>query len=140
MQERPRVLLLGDDAPRLAPLRQTLSRSARLTSADDLPHALSLLASSAFDVVFCDGRFYCGTWREALERIGAVYPELPVIIVSRPSEQKAEGLVAIVDEWSDVVAAGGFDLLPSVHNEPAALALLEHAVASGEGRALRSRA
>jgi DNA-binding NtrC family response regulator len=133
MQERPRVLLLGDDALRLAPLRQTLSRSARVGSAEDLPHALSLLARGAFDVVFCDERFYCGTWREALERIAAIYPELPVIVVSRASDPEA-------GEWAEVVAAGAFDLLPSVRNEPATLALLEHAVASGEGRALRSRA
>ena len=133
MIERPRVLLLGDDEFRLAPLRQTLSRSARLASAEDLPHALSLLARGSFDVVFCDGRFYCGTWREALERIGTIYPGLPVIVVSQTSDQEA-------DEWAEVVATGAFDLLPSVRNEPATLALLEHAVASGEGRALRSRA
>ena len=131
--ERLRVLLLGDDTIRLAPLRQTLSRSAQLTAAEDLPHALSLLARVAFDVVFCDGRFYCGTWREALERIGTIYPELPVIVVSQANDQEA-------DEWAEVVAAGGFDLLPSASNERATLALLEHAVASSEGRALRSRA
>ena len=68
-----------------------------------------------------------------LERIGTIYPELPVIVVSQTSDQEA-------DEWAEVVAAGAFDLLPSVRNEPATLALLEHAVASGEGRALRSRA
>ena len=47
MKERLRVLLLGDDEFRLAPLRQTLSRSARLASAEDLPRGPAARAQPA---------------------------------------------------------------------------------------------
>ena len=135
MRERPRVLLVGDDEARMTHLRDALGRCAHVTQAEDIPQALSLLSQRGFEAVFCDWRFHCGTWREALERIGALYPDLPVVVVSQ-----THGIEEGIDEWAQVVAAGAFDLLLSARSESAALSLLEHALASGEARAMRATA
>ena len=133
MREKPKVLLIGDDVVRMVRLREILRRAARVVSVEDLPEALEQLARGEFETVFADWRFHCGTWREAVERLGALYPDLPVVVVSQ-----TEGIEEGMQEWIEVVGAGAFDLLLSACNETAALMLLEHAVASGEARALRA--
>ena len=135
MREAPRVLLLGDETSGTGPWRRILSRQSRVVCAEDIPEALSLLAEEAYDAVFCDWRFHCGTWREAVERIGALYPELPVVVVSQ-----SDGIAEGIQEWAAVVEAGALDLLGWPLDEFAARSLLEHAVASGEARALRAHA
>ncbi|HEY7678950.1 MAG TPA: response regulator [Terriglobia bacterium] len=135
MREQPKILLVGDDEPRMTHLRATLSRAARVTQAEDLPQALSLLAADSFGAVFCDWRFHCGTWRDALARSRELYPDLPVVVVSQTN-----GVEEGIDEWAQVVEAGAFDLLLSARSESTALSLLEHAVASGEARAIRASA
>jgi DNA-binding NtrC family response regulator len=119
----------------MALLRETLNRFAQVMQAEDIPQALGVLAQRSFEAVFCDWRFHCGTWREALERINELYPDLPVVVVSGTN-----GIEEGIDEWAEVVEAGAFDLLLSVRSESAAVSLLEHAVASGEARAMRATA
>ena len=133
MKERPMVLVIGDAGERTAQLRAIFSRSARVMQAEDLPQALELLAQQDYEAVFVDWRYHCGTWRDALQRLEALYPELPVIVISQTS-----GIEEGIQEWAEVVGAGAFDLLLSVYNEPAAWSLLEHAVASGQARAMRA--
>ena len=116
-------------------LRDTLSRAAQVAQAEDIPQALSLLAQRPFEAVFCDWRFHCGTWRDALKRIGELYRDLPIVVVSQTN-----GIEEGIDEWAEVIEAGAFDLLLSVRSESAAVSLLEHAVASGEARAMRATA
>jgi len=128
-------MLLGSDAVRVTPLRQILRPYANETFAEDLPAALSLLAGNTYEVVFCDWRFHCGTWREALEKLQSLYPELPVIVVNQTAGTE-EGM----RECVEVLEAGAFDLLFSPLHVPTVLFLLEHAVASGEARALRAGA
>lgn len=135
MRAQPRVLLVGDGEGRMVPLRETLGRVAQVRQAEDIPQALGALAERGFEAVFCDWRFHCGTWREALERIGELYPDLPVVVVSG-----SNGIEEGIDEWAEVVEAGAFDLLLSIRNEAATLSVLEHAIASGEARAMRAGA
>ena len=135
MRQRPNVLLIGDDDARMAKWRETLGRAARLAQAEDLPQALQMLARSGYEAVFVDWRFHCGTWREALRLVGAIYPDLPLIVISR-----SDGIEQGIEEWIEVLEAGAFDLLLSIHNEFATLSLLEQAVASSEARALRATA
>ena len=135
MREQPRVLLVGDDEARMTSLRETFSRVAQVMLAEDIPQALGLLAQRPVEVAFCDWRFHCGTWREALKRLGELYPDLPIVVVSQTN-----GIEEGIDEWAEVIEAGAFDLLLSVRSESAAVSLLEHAVASGEARAMRATA
>ena len=135
MREQPRVLLVGDDEARMTSLRETLSRVGKVMQAEDIPQALGALAQRSFEAVFCDWRFHCGTWRDALQRIGELYPDLPIVVVSQTS-----GIEEGIDEWAEVIEAGAFDLLLSVRSESAVVSLLEHAVASGEARAMRATA
>jgi len=114
-------------------LREILRRGARVVRVEDIPQALEQLAAEPFAAAFADWSFHGGTWREALERLGALYPELPVVVVSRTN-----GIEEGIQEWAEVVAAGAFDLLLSVRNEAAVLSILAHAVASSEARALRA--
>jgi hypothetical protein len=45
MKERPNVLLLSSDERQMAGLRRVFASHAKVTCAEDLPHALSLLAN-----------------------------------------------------------------------------------------------
>ena len=125
--------------PHTAADRARMLGALGLTSVDqlfeDIPQALHRLAQDDYEAVFTDWRFHCGTWREALQQVGGLYPDLPVIVIS-----PVEGLEQGMREWVDVVEAGAFDLLLSPRSESAALSLLEHAVASGEARAMRATA
>ena len=132
MRQKPNVLLIGDDDARMAKWRETFERSARVAQAEDLPQALQQLARADYETVFADWRFHCGTWREALKSIGELYPDFPVIVISR-----SDGMEQGIQEWMEVVEAGGFDLLLASDHQSAALSLLEHAVATSEARALR---
>jgi DNA-binding NtrC family response regulator len=134
MRELPAVLVIGDDVDRLTRLREILRRGAVVSQAEDLPQALSRMARERFDVAFTDWQFHCGTWRDVLQKLHALYPDLPVIVVSQTTRID-EG----IREWAEAVSAGAFDLLLSA-NSASALLLLEHAVASGDARALRATA
>ena len=133
MRQRPNVLLIGDDDARMAKWRETIGRAGCVSQAEDLPQALQQLARNNYDAVGVDWRFHCGTWREALQLVGAIYPDLPVIVISR-SDDTEQG----IQEWREAVEAGAFDLLVASDHPSAVLSLLEHAVASGEARALRA--
>lgn len=133
MRESRKVLLLGSDNPRMARLSEILSRHAKVARAEDIPEGLGLLARGAYEAVFCDGRFHCGTWQEALETIQALYPELPIVIVSQTN-----GTDEGIREWTEVLYAGAFDLLLAPSNEYSVVTVMEHALASGEARALRA--
>ena len=133
MKHRPNILLLGDDAARMARMRETLSRTARVARAEDIPQALQRLAANDFETVFSDWRFHCGTWRDALKSIGELYPDMPVIVVG-----DSDGLKRGSPEWMEAIEAGAFDLLPPNHRDFEALSLLEQAVASAQARAMRA--
>ena len=133
MRQRPNVLLIGDDDARMAKWRETLGRAARLAQAEDLPQALQMLARSGYEAVFVEWRFHCGTWREALQLLGAIYPDLPVIVISR-----SDGMEQEIQEWKEVIAAGAFDLLLASDHQSAALSVLEQAVATSEARTLHA--
>jgi DNA-binding NtrC family response regulator len=133
MRQRPNILLIGDDAARMARLRETLSRAACVAQAEDLPQALKRLAMEDYETVFADWSFHCGTWREALQSIGELYPDLPVIVLGHSDDLNPHSR-----QWQEVVAAGAFDLLPAGHREFEILSLLEHALASAQARAMRA--
>lgn len=133
MRQRPNILLIGDDAARMTQLRETLSRTALVAQAEDLQQALKRLARDDYETVLVDWSFHCGTWREALQSIEELYPDLPVIVISN-----SNGLGSRGGEWQEVVAAGAFDLLPAGCRKFEILSLVEHAVASAQARAMRA--
>jgi DNA-binding NtrC family response regulator len=135
MRPLPNILLIGDDTLEMRHLRTIFSRAARVAQAEDLPDAFQKLAAMDYDMVIADWSFHCGTWQAALRQIRAVYPALPVIVLSR-----AEGLEQSMREWVSVVEEGAFDVLAPRITESAAMALMEHAVATGEARAMRATA
>jgi DNA-binding NtrC family response regulator len=86
-----------------------------------------------FDAVLCEREFPEGNWREALQELQARRVASPAIVVSQTS-----GADEGIEEWADVLEAGAFDLLLAPSREYSVLAMLEHAVASGQARALRA--
>ena len=135
MRQLPNILLIGDDTLEMRQLRAIFSRAARVAQAEDLPHAFQRLAAIDYDVIIVDWSFHCGTWQDALRQIRPIYPALPVIVLSR-----SEGLEQGMREWVTVVEEGAFDVLAPRITESAAMALMEHAVATGEARAMRATA
>ena len=135
MRQPPSILLIGDDTARMARMREILSRTARVTQAEDLPQALKRLALDDYEAVFADWRFYFGTWKDALQQISELYPGLPVIVISDPGGMERGSL-----QWREAIAAGAFDLLPSDCGEFELLSLAEQAVASARARALLATA
>ena len=130
---RVNILLLGGDQPALRSLNNTLRLRAKITLAEDLPQALEKLASEEIQAVFCAACFHCGSWVEALETIGFLYPALPVIVVSEAVQSSL-----LAEQRPQMYAAGAFDLLLDPLNESSTMFLLEHALATGEARAWRA--
>ncbi len=124
-----KVLLLAGSDPGTVLLKEILAKHAELSSASDIPEMLSLLAQDGCDVLFCDWRFPMGSWRDAVEAIQNWNPELPVIVICRTGKER---------EWREVIEAGAFDLVTEFYPERAVLSVLEHALASRDGRAFRT--
>ena len=123
--ERLRILLLSGEENNTELLRESLAQHVELEYAWTLPEMLGLLEDHDFDVVVCDKSFRGGTWEDALEAVRRFHPEIPTIIVSRLGDEQ---------EWIEVLEAGAFDLLAAPYCERAVLSVLEHAVASYQGR------
>ena len=129
MDERRKVLLLSGSDPGTILLQEILAKHVDIASASDIPEMLSLLAEETCDVLFCDWRFALGTWRDVVEGIQVQYPELPVIVVYRTGGER---------EWREVLEANAFDLLTEPYCERAVLTVLEHALVTRDGRAMRT--
>ena len=131
MNTKPQVLLVsGGEA---TGLKDILRRRADLAEAADIPEMVQELKSRKFDVIVCEQEFSEGTWREALRELQARRVAAPAIVVSQTS-----GVDEGIEEWADVLEAGASDLLLAPSREYSVLAMLEHAVASGQARALRA--
>lgn len=128
---RRKVLLLHSSDPGTSLLKEILSRHVDVTCACDIPGMLSLLAETSCDLLFCDWRFAMGTWRDVVEGVHHLYPELPVIVVCRTGGEK---------EWRETLDEGAFDLLSEPYSEIAVLSVVEHGLASRDARAVRSAA
>lgn len=133
--DRVNVMLLGGDQPALRGLHGTLRNRAKITLAEDLPQALEKLSREEIHAVFCAACFHCGSWVEALETIGFLYPALPIIVVGDAAPDKFAA-----PQRAEVYGAGAFDLLLYPQSETSVLFLLEHALVSGEARELRASA
>ena len=120
-----RILLVSGEAAHTELLRESLARHVELVSVGTLPEMLGMLEAQCFDVVVCDKSFRGGTWADALEAVRRLHPEVPTVIVSRLGDEQ---------EWIEVLEAGAFDLLAAPYCERAVLSVLEHAVASYQGR------
>jgi len=128
---RRKVLLLHSSDPGTSLLKEILSRHVDITCACDIPGMQSLLAESSFDLLFSDWRFVMGTWRDVVEGVHLLYPDLPVIVVCRAGGEK---------EWRETLDEGAFDLLSEPYSELAVLSVVEHGLASRDARAVRSAA
>ena len=126
---RRSVLVLAGGDPGAVLVSEVLARHADLSIVSNIQEMLQRLAESPCDVLVCDWRFPLGTWRDALETVQGIYPELPVIVVHRAGREK---------EWFETLEAGAFDLVTEAHSEHAVLSLFEHAVATHDARLVRS--
>jgi len=131
MNTKPQVLLVSGGKE--SGLQEILRRRADLTEAGSIPEMVRELGSREFDVIVCEPEFSEGTWREALRELQARRVASPAIVVSQTSAPD-EG----IEEWAEVLQAGAFDLLLAPSREYSVLAMLEHAVASGQARAQRA--
>lgn len=131
MNTKPQVLLVSGGGE--SGLKEILRRRASLTEAGSIPEMLGALARREFDAVLCEREFPEGDWREALRELQGRRVAAPAIVVSQTS-----GADEGIEEWAEVLEAGAFDLLLAPSREHSVLAVIEHAVASGQARALRA--
>ena len=97
------VMLLGGEQPALRSLLGYLRTRAKVILAEDLPSALEKLSRQQVDVVFSAACFHCGSWTEAVETIGFLYPDLPVVVVNEAAQQQS--LLDLAEpRWKDRVA------------------------------------
>ena len=131
MNTKPQVLLVsrGENSN----LKEILRRRASLAEAGSIPEMVRELASREFDVIVCEREFPEGTWREALRELQARRVAAPAIVVSQTS-----GADEGIEEWAEVLEAGAFDLLRAPSQEYSVLTIIEHALASGQARAMRA--
>ena len=130
MKTKLQVLLVSGGGE--SGLKEILRRRASLAEAESIPEMVRELARQEIDVIVCEQELPDGTWREALQELQARRVSTPAIVVSQTSAVD-EG----IEEWTEVLQAGAFDLLLAPSQEYSVLAVLEHAVESGKARALR---
>ena len=128
-RERVKVMLLGGDQPALRHLYAVLRGNAKVTLAEDLPSALEKLSREEINVVFCAACFHCGSWVEALQTMGFLHPQIPVIVVNEASQSRT-----FAERYADIYAAGAFDVLSDPQDELGVMVVLAHALASSEAR------
>jgi DNA-binding NtrC family response regulator len=117
----PKVLLLTGDDNEVCSLRDVLGRHASLFHARGLSE-MKLRLEGDFDVLFCSSVYFR---QGALKEITKLYPELPVIVLSRAGGD---------EEWMEVLGAGAFDLLVCPCQEPGVRCLMQQAVDSHQAR------
>ena len=122
----PKLLLIVCDTREKLILQQNLAAHAELTWICHPQEMAQEVKQDSFDAVFCGRSLCAGSWREALEELRQLNPRLPVIILS-PTVNEGD--------WTDVLDAGGFDLLCHPCQERTVLSVMEHAVVSHEARA-----
>lgn len=131
MTTKPQVLLVGRGEE--TRLKEILRVRASVAEAGTVAEMVRLLEEGAYDAVLCEQQCSDGTWREALEELQARRVSTPAIVVSQTSAVE-EG----IEEWTEVLEAGAFDLLLAPTQEYSVLAVLEHAVESGKARTLHA--
>lgn len=127
--DQANVLLLGGEQPALRGLYALLRTRAKVTLAEDLPSALEKMTERKVQAVFCAACFHCGSWTEAVETIGFLYPDVPVVIVNEASQNQT-----FAEHQSAMFLAGAFDVLQDPQDELGVMVVLAHALASGEAR------
>ena len=128
MISHPSILLLSSDETETTVLEGILSEHVLLRRVQNLSELQATLEGGRYDAVFCGWSFHQGTWNDALGQVRQRCPDLPVIIFCRLGGEI---------EWVEALEAGAFDLLVAPYQKRKVLPLLEHAVASYEGRRLR---
>ena len=128
MLRYPNVLLFSADDEETEILQEILDEHAVVTAVRNQSELSSVLESNRFDALFWSWSFRAGTWNDALRKVHALSPDLPVIILSTAPEERA---------WLRSLEAGAFDLLVAPFEEPQLLAVLEQATASREARISR---
>jgi len=133
MTTNPQVVYLGSRKTGRVEFDKNLRRLATVTIAESIPEMLELVEESGADVVLCEWNFAGGTWREALDELRRLHPDLPAIVISQ-----TEGIDEGIQEWLEVLSGGAFDLLLAPSNEYSVRSMMEHAFISGEARARRA--
>lgn len=108
MMQVPKVLLFVCEASEKAILQQTLAPHAELTWVCHPQEMTQQLEKALYDVVFCARTFFNMSWRDVLEQVRQINPDLPVIILAESAED---------EEWEEVLATGAFDLLSIPYDE-----------------------
>jgi DNA-binding NtrC family response regulator len=98
----PTVLLFSKDEAEGAILQELLGRHVDLTRAGDSLALLGQLQQRSYDAVVWSSPFRAGEWERTLHRLRALYPHLPVIILSTAPERHA---------WARLAEMATFDLL-----------------------------
>jgi DNA-binding NtrC family response regulator len=88
---------------------------------------LSLMEQD-YSAIFCAWAFYQSDWDGSLKEVRESYPDVPIIVLSLSGEGA---------QWKQVLDTGAFDLLALPCPRRLALAVTEHAAASGEALKVR---
>lgn len=129
MLAQPKVLLLSSEEAESNAMENVLSQYVILQNARNLSELEMFLEIGGYDAVFCGRRFHQGEWNAVLRKVQQECPNLPVIVFCESGSER---------EWSEVIEAGGFDLLSAPYRKNTVLPVLEHAVISHEARRLHN--
>ncbi len=129
MLAQPKVLLLSSEEAESNAMENVLSEYVILQNARNLSELEMFLEGGIYDAVFCGRSFHQGEWNGALRKVQQRCPNLPVIVFCQTGSER---------EWSEVIEAGGFDLLTAPYRRNTVLPVLEHAVISYEARRLHN--
>ncbi len=125
MLSTPKLLLFIFDIQQKQMLEKALGLHAELTWAASFQDLIDKLEHDNYDAVFCARTFLIANWREVVNAVRDVNPNLPVIILSHTANEV---------EWAEALQAGAFDLLAPPYYERSLFSVVEHAAASYEAR------
>lgn len=125
MLMEPKILILSSDPAESSVLQQVLGNHASLRMASNLLELETSIHLDEYDAVLCAWSFHRGNWQHAMNGTQQRCPDLPVIIFCGQGGEH---------EWSEVIEAGGFDLLSAPDANDTVLPTLKHVVVSYEAR------
>jgi DNA-binding NtrC family response regulator len=129
MQRQAQVLIVGSDSIESLIVERVLRSFAEIDRVNGASEMALALETGDFDVVFCEHR----DSRSAglLNQMQRLRPDLPVIVFSRTAGER---------EWLESLEAGAFDLVGAPFESTGIRSVLEHAMATCEGRRLHHAA
>ena len=125
MFTQPKILLISSAETESKVLEEVLSEHVNLHPVRNLQDLEIALENGSYSAVFCGWSCHKGAQDSIFQTMRRTSPDLPVVVFCGTGGER---------EWTEVLEAGGFDLLVPPYQKSKVLPVLAHAIVSGQAR------